>query len=669
MKHLACLFLSFILTLACIGQVPSALKNIGSNQGLFTGKGKKGRISLVKDSTRYLYGPHTTKIISEKQLLKSNYEDQYVDTVITYIHRHSFTEQHNFEYQDLSNTTTPVHPIFYKKKQKIGFRLGYESIEPYFPENRENEYVNTPSPFINWYSLLGIRGRTKLGIDFSQNITPNFNFGISYQRSEGNILVGDFRLNDRDLQIETENVRIYQNFASKNKKHRVLAEFHNFNYNYLDTGGIVSDTLITYTFGTIEEGRNLLDSFFRLPLGNLENKFSNVTNKVKAQYGKLFYEYRIFKTLQVYSRWEYFNQNFWFNNPNFKTNDIEEANNFFIRDNNSSSAHYTRHRAINGTFGVKGTYNKVHYRVELENSAHKILEQDFEVDITYPSIIQSLLRTYGNYESKIIKLQGSARWLLGQKDVLLQGKALYKDYQFELYASYFQPSWLETNYYGRHFQWNNQFNNTKDLLLSVQKTIKWKNLRITPKLNYHVIDDWVYFDERARPNQATLTINYLQPELKLEGTLPNKIHHILMVRYNSLRASTYMRIPEYFVNYQVSFKTQLWDTRWVAQIGIDLHWHSAYYSDMYHPVTQQFYLQDFNKVRKITSSERETVRLKFGNYLLANVFLNFNIGTVYGFFKLTNALQGLLGQGYFSTRDYMGIARGIEIGFRWLMFQ
>ena len=650
------------------GQLPSALQNLGSDAGLFTGKGKKGRLNLVKDTTRYLYGPHTTKLIREEALLQSNYEYHYVDTTITNLHRSSFVEAHNFEYQDLSNIHTPLHPIFYQKNKTIGFRLGYESVEPYFPENRKNDHINTPSPFINWHSLLGVRGRTSLGVEFSQNITPQWNFGVSYDRSEGNILIGDFRLNDRDLQVEAENVRFYQSFVSKNEKQRLLLDFHNFNYTYLDTGGIVSDTLFISIFASIEEGRQLIDSFFLLPLGQLKNKLDKVTNKSKVQYGRLFYEYKIFKTLQVYSRLEYFNQHFWFDNPELDKNPIEETQNFFIKKATSSS-HYTRHRAIAATLGTKGTYNKLHYRFELENSVHKLKEQDFEVDLTYPSITQSLLRTYGNYEFKGIQLKGTAQWLLGQKDVLLEANGNYKDYQVDVHWSSYQPTWLQKNYYGRHFQWNSDFDNTKALLVSAKKTIRYKTLRITPTLHYHSISDWVYFDERSRPNQATLTISYLQPEVKIAAEFPKKVHHSVMLRYNSLADSTYMRMPRYFANYQVFFQSLLWNTRWVAQFGIDFHWHSAFYSDMYHPVTQQFYLQDFQKVRSILSDDREAVRMTFGNYLLANVFLNFNIGTLYGFFKLTNALQGLLGQGYFSTRDYMGIPRGVEIGFRWLMFR
>ena len=90
-----------------------------------------------------------------------------------------------------------------------------------------------------------------------------------------------------------------------------------------------------------------------------------------------------------------------------------------------------------------------------------------------------------------------------------------------------------------------------------------------------------------------------------------------------------------------------------AQIGFDIHWQSAYFAKDYDPVTQQFYLQnDF----------------EIPSYLLADLFVSFKVKRIRWFFKMTNVLQNVEADGYFTTPYYTGQKRTLDFGVNWMFF-
>jgi outer membrane receptor for ferric coprogen and ferric-rhodotorulic acid len=114
-----------------------------------------------------------------------------------------------------------------------------------------------------------------------------------------------------------------------------------------------------------------------------------------------------------------------------------------------------------------------------------------------------------------------------------------------------------------------------------------------------------------------------------------------------------IRMPEFFVNAQVYYERMFFKGALYGQIGLDVHYKSAFYANGYMTPLQQFHLQD---------------RFTTDNYVVTDFFFNFKITKAMLFMKVNNLMQGLIKQGYFTTPVYMGQPRSFEFGVNWLFF-
>jgi len=104
---------------------------------------------------------------------------------------------------------------------------------------------------------------------------------------------------------------------------------------------------------------------------------------------------------------------------------------------------------------------------------------------------------------------------------------------------------------------------------------------------------------------------------------------------------------------QIYYEKDWFNRKMHVQLGIDLHWKSSYFAYNYDPATQQFFLQN---------------ELEVPNYLVADIFFNFQLIRGLVFLKVINVLEGLQAEGYQATPFYPGQGRGIDLGVKWLFF-
>ena len=114
-----------------------------------------------------------------------------------------------------------------------------------------------------------------------------------------------------------------------------------------------------------------------------------------------------------------------------------------------------------------------------------------------------------------------------------------------------------------------------------------------------------------------------------------------------------LRVPELFVNTQLTFEDHLFKRNILVQMGLDIHWHSAYTALGYDPAIQQFYVQN-----NVTSPA----------FPLVDVFLNGKIKTGKFFVKYHNIVQLFTKVGHLPTPDYPGQRNILDFGFELLLF-
>src|SRR5690606_29073531 len=103
-----------------------------------------------------------------------------VDTTIRDFHKFDEAERRDNLYQHLGTVGTPMNPIYLQLPDVIGARPGFNGIDPYW-ERERIRYWDTKSPYSNMYVILGGRGRSITRATYSRNISPNWNFGLTYR--------------------------------------------------------------------------------------------------------------------------------------------------------------------------------------------------------------------------------------------------------------------------------------------------------------------------------------------------------------------------------------------------------------------------------------------------------------------------------------------------------
>jgi hypothetical protein len=135
---------------------------------------------VIDDTTKQIYGPKTSRYFYEEDVMLNREQLHRVDTVIRNFHRFSYIHQSENLYQDLGSIGTATRPIYFEVPDVIGVSSGFSAYDVVW--NREQiRYWDTKSPYSNMSVILGGRGRSITRATYSRNISPQWNFGLTYR--------------------------------------------------------------------------------------------------------------------------------------------------------------------------------------------------------------------------------------------------------------------------------------------------------------------------------------------------------------------------------------------------------------------------------------------------------------------------------------------------------
>jgi hypothetical protein len=225
-----------------------------------------------------------------------------------------------------------------------------------------------------------------------------------------------------------------------------------------------------------------------------------------------------------------------------------------------------------------------------------------------------------------------------------------------------KPGFLPLAYRGSHHFWLNDFSSTFSNQLEAYLKVTWGRLFISPGARYTVLKDYIFYRENkvageqtVLPAQSSGNQQVFSPELRMSLRFFRHFYFRPQVIYTSLLKNDddALRIPEWFGNAQLAYENMLFKGNMQAQIGIDLHWRSAYTALGYDPSIQQYYVQNH-----------------FANpaFPLTDVFFNGKFKRGRFFFKYHNIVQAITGKGYLITPAYRGQPNIMDFGFDLILF-
>ena len=603
---------------------------------------------ILDDSTILVYGPSTLNVILEKNLKSNDNRLVFIDTLIRNLDRFTSYDRSNYKLQNLGNIGTALFPVFYDFPNAIGAHAGFHAFDPLTTRSSEVKYYDTKSPFMKLDVVFGGKNRSLANFSFTQNIQPDWNFGFEYYRSTADKQIGTETINDRNV-INTV-LSLHSSFKHPDRPYQVLFNLISFNNDVDETGGLYFDEL-DFSIDKEDKFQYENNSIF---LENAKVKDSRLTFH-------LYQQYDLFKNFQLYHQFDQGNQvNLFsdFNENNVGGGDYQDYYDQFLIDADSTYQKST-FRTLSNEIGLIGKLSSIFYRFYVKN---RMVNHEALYFNPMSRKVENYLGGRVDFRWKeIFEIQGSAELMqTGEYNFKssLKSELINLEYRSMLY----QPSSLKQRFFGNHYDWDNDFDNTFSNQINGSLTLRWWHFQFIPKISLTTYSKYVYFDEDKMPNVA--------PDANLISQVGGEINLFLATNKNrnygfhfkneviftevSGSQSDVFRIPITFLNMRAYWQGSWFNHSIPVQIGIDVHHKSAYYANAYDPVTQQFYLQNDEKIFE-------------GYSYPANLFWNMRIEKVFLFIKLTHMSQPNNG-GYFVTPKYPGQQRALDFGFKWLFF-
>jgi len=540
---------------------------------------------------------------------------------------------------NLGNSGSPYVPVIFNSGLRpLGFYYGDNYLGSQLFSDSTIRYYNTRAPYVRFYYVTDPQIHQYINFIYAQNIGKQFNFTLEFQRtrSDGTYLNQNTNVNQLTLAVNYH-TKHYMIFANG------MFGVYKLNQN----GGISNDTDIgssiltnrqtvpinlaaarsTYRDNSIHvkqyfffdynsgdsshPGTPLLYVAHSLRLGSSSNVFSDPGPLNFAYYDKFFYPRDTSGTYDSLHYNEVSNDvsigsaKRWGNNLKWEAGITDQFVHFTDTRTDSIFVNYIAHACVYDTGRV--LYNIKASEIFAGNQAG-----DMQVSGCLGFLIDSLhsVRVQGDYSSQT-------------------------------------PTLLSQLYYGNNIAWRNYFNNVNTSSVSlIYQDIKWKLSMI---LQATQIQNYVYYDSYALPEQYSKSISVLSAHVRKEFTLGKwHLNTDDIVQY--VPDSLPLRLPLFVLENSVFYQNYLFHKALLLRIGVDVYYNTSYYGYAYIPISGQYYIQNQEKL---------------GNYPYVDPFVSFRIKQFRMFVRLENGGSGILGHNYLYALNYPMPDRVLRFGISW----
>jgi hypothetical protein len=609
-----------------------------AQQSQSEGPKKRMYSKIINDSSKSVYGPKTSRWITEGDLFYNKKNYQGLDTAIQNFHRWTYMQRFNNKYQDLGIMGTALNPISPVLSTTIGATSGFKSYEPYY-DTQEPHYYDSKSPYTRMYVVWGGNGRAMTHIEFTRNINKRWNFGFNYRP----ILVD--RQQQRsigDRQTISHYYDLFTTYTSKKEKYFIAFNYRRIRHRVRENGGISVSAAPAF--------EEYFDANALPGLINDKSKFAE-TEELRQNF-HVYHQYKLAKPFQIYQTMDYKVRSNIFRIDSaqghklFKYTFIDSAKS---EDTNEFETFQTE-------IGIKGNAAFLFYDFyyKFRGVQNRVLLQPGYLSIARESYVGAKVAL--KFDS-LSELRGTAELML-DGNYKLEGELNTPWLDASLTSTLAKPGYMQQAYRGSHSQWRNNFSNTFSNQLKGFLKVKWGNLYINPGVTYTVLSNYIYFaekDSQIVPIQSTGNQQVFSPEVNVTLKFFRRFYLRPSVTYTQLwkNDDEAIRIPELFVNTQLTYENLLLKKALQLQLGVDVHYKSDYKALGYTIDTQSYYLQNDKVVQ---------------GFPVVDIFLNAKIKQGRLFVKYHNALQTGKSTGYMLTYGYPAVGSILDFGFEIPLF-
>ncbi len=613
-----------------------------------------------------------------------------VDTILRDFQLYNPLYQHSICNSFLSNLGSPAISNILTERIHHANAFFINSYLPYFQRIDNTIFYNTKKPFSRLTYTFGpninqYQKEESFEAFHTQNVSSKLNIGFRYHNISSR---GQYKY----LQVKRNTFRLFTSYTGE--RYTLHAAFNLNRYKGAENGGIDDSIFRLNIYDNITDistrlggsGPNKYDSDAENRVRNYDLlisqrlKLFTIASKVdSSNTGKarniaepiLTYVFKMDRSTKTYEDVDptgsgYYNT-IYFNSART----LDSLANFNIRNTLQMEFKSTFRRKVQtGIYGLIGTeYEKysdyslwdTSYSPETDTLVTPFLLnpgdtlKGVSIDTAFTNTFFSA-GIYGNFWRRVWANFSGTYYLSGyrQNQFRLEGLLktrltfFHKDFEFDVLGTFENnvPSYLLGYHYSNHYIWNVDMKPENNYCLSSVIRSPSKNFEL--KGNYHVLRNFIYFNEDAYPENYSQILNYFSVEasqvfkiwkIYSKNTVIYQVsenRNVLPLPYLILYSSTYF-------DHTFRFKSTNGELQTI--LGVDIYYNSKFNGYEYAPSLSQFYVQNTTQI---------------GNFPMMDAFLSVKLKQVRFFVKLQHFNSTWTGQRYYSAIHYP-YCQGLDI--------
>jgi hypothetical protein len=555
---------------------------------------------------------------------------------------------------DLGPVATPYYSFEERFVTQTQFDLGFHTLNAYQANPKTTKYYfsNTPRTLLKYSQ--GGQDLLYIKAQHSQKVSKLWSLGMDYERIKSNNVYYGNITDFTTVKIPNSfNTKLYTRFHSPNKRYQVLGNVY-FDKNTINETGGITDRV---HFDTLQ-GRE--KKYFNLA----QNANAKNTIKNSGIYIKHYYQLGDFPEAvvtydslnsdsiisidipkgtskgQLYHEIWYKKSHLLFEDPSPNSAYYED----FILS--STTADSVIHKSLRNTVGVM-LHGKFSPNLSLTHEFNSI-EQNGLMNLSFHNVSARAAAALN-----LASIQAKGSWLvhvLGYNagDQHLRIKLKIKNFNIDVNASQYEPSYVSKYYLSNHFYWYNRWDKISTQEVHVNYAIgKYLDLGISNR----TLTNWIVYGADARPSQVSDLLNVSTIRLRSHlGIGYWKFDTRLdLNEVSDARLPT----PALAIRQSVYYERALFKKSMPAQFGFNVYYQSEFEAMAYQPATRQFHLAPGNNI---------------GAYPVVDVFFAGKVGGFKLFAILQHLNEGLSGDAYYKAANYPMMPFSIRFGLEWRLF-
>ena len=645
------------------------------------------RAQVLDDSTKVLYGPKTTRVIYEAEVLRDSTGGTLLDTTLTRFPQSRYWVHDTTFQQDLGALGTASRPLLYQPNLQLGARFGRNAFDRYARDATAVPYYDSRSPYSFFRVIQSGSGEQVFELSYSRSLRKNFSIGFVYERIASNKILA--ARSSRDALVEHSNLLVFGRLQSENERYHLLFNFSNVRHRSIEQGGIWPITrLVKNPAGrdSIPTGETSPSDLFNYAqqrvyltqAANTEARDELYFTQTYRLLGRGLTVYHTFDAKRQYN--SYLDQAL----VRLNTREVNYPRVLFyprVIRNTTAILDRAEYQQVENTVGVLGRTEAVEYRLYGRLRNANLTSQSLTINqFSATPATTGLALVQGAPTRSIFQgFVGGTAAFNYRKIYVIEAAGEYKFFDeywlrasvrtgplsAEILSSSYSPTLTQQELVGNNYEWHhlpdgsNAFkNNTSTTQLTGRLRLKLPDFgsftqqRFEASASLVNIVNLIFYNTQGVPEQASVARNLL---------IVHARHQVRLGRVGIDNEGTYtqggnvdgVRIPTLVSNSRIYYESYIFRKAMFSQVGAEMYYQSRLRAFDYSPSTQQFYQQDHFTIR---------------NYPVVNVFFSADIRAVSIFLKASYVNQGILNDGYFTTPYYSGYPRRFTLGLKWNFF-